>query len=66
MSYDEDTSRITKLHDTIGELRAEIERLTHSLNVIRKRSAPTTHSWQSAQDAFVDIHTEARKALEGK
>jgi hypothetical protein len=27
MTYSEDTTRITKLHDTIKELRAEIERV---------------------------------------
>ena len=48
-----------------ADLRAEIERLKAAVHVIYKRSASTTHSWESAQDAFKDINQEARKALEG-
>ena len=49
-----------------GDLRAEIERLRAALVVIHKLSAPTTHSWQSAQDAFRNINQIARRSLEQK
>jgi septal ring factor EnvC (AmiA/AmiB activator) len=45
----------------INRLRAEVERLTHAIHVIGKRSAPTTHSRESAYDALKDINYEARQ-----
>jgi hypothetical protein len=52
--------------EAVQRMTDEIERLTHAIHVIGKRSAPTTHSLESAYDALKDINYEARHALEGQ
>jgi len=60
VSYNEDTNRITRLHDTIKELRAEVERLQE---VIKANNYAHDMTLREASAEVEQLRNEVRKLL---